>query len=62
MPDQKSGKPDAAVADDPKKKGEHLPPAGPHADPRLTNEDATPGSGTMPPIGTSDEPNIQPTS
>lgn len=25
------------------------PPAGPHADPSLTNEEATPGAGTLPP-------------
>jgi hypothetical protein len=25
-----------------------VPPAGPHADPRLTNEDATPGAGSLP--------------
>lgn len=24
------------------------PPAGPHADPRLTNEEATPGTGSLP--------------
>ncbi len=27
------------------------PPAGPHADPRLTNPDATPGAGTLPEPG-----------
>jgi hypothetical protein len=26
-----------------------LPPAGPHADPALTDEEATPGAGTLPP-------------
>jgi hypothetical protein len=41
---------------------EKLPPAGPHADPRLMNPDATPGSGAIAPIGETDEPNIQPTS
>jgi hypothetical protein len=25
------------------------PPAGPHADPSLTNDEATPGAGTLPP-------------
>jgi hypothetical protein len=27
---------------------EKRPPAGPHADPALTNEEATPGAGTLP--------------
>ncbi len=26
---------------------DHMPPPGPHADPRLTNPDATPGAGAM---------------
>lgn len=34
--------------DDPRK---DLPPAGPHADPALTNPDATPGSGALPGAG-----------
>ncbi|MGO4387532.1 hypothetical protein AB4Y85_08350 [Microvirga sp. 2YAF29] len=25
-----------------------MPPAGPHADPKLTNPDSTPGAGTLP--------------
>lgn len=45
-----------------KAKDKPLPPAGPHADPRLMNPDATPGSGAIAPIGETDEPNIQPTS
>jgi hypothetical protein len=45
-----------------KEKSGNLPPAGPHADPRLMNPDATPGSGAIAPIGETDEPNIQPTS
>ena len=32
-----------------------LPPAGPHADPALTNPDATPGAGTLEPAGGHDE-------
>jgi len=32
-----------------------LPPAGPHADPALTNPDATPGAGTLTPAGGHDE-------
>jgi hypothetical protein len=32
-----------------------LPPAGPHATPELTNEDATPGSGYLPQISPEDE-------
>ncbi|MCB8819458.1 hypothetical protein [Microvirga rosea] len=31
------------------------PPAGPHADPSLTNEDATPGAGTLTPSGDHDD-------
>jgi hypothetical protein len=30
---------------------DRLPPAGPHADPKLINPDATPGSGTLTPPG-----------
>ena len=30
---------------------EGLPPAGPPADPALTNPDATPGTGALPPAG-----------
>ena len=32
-------------------KPDRLPAAGPHADPRLTNPDATPGSGALPAVG-----------
>jgi hypothetical protein len=32
-----------------------LPPAGPHADPALTNPDATPGTGALPPAGGHDD-------
>jgi hypothetical protein len=39
-----------------------LPPAGPHARPELMNPDVTPGTGALPPIGTTDDPNAQPTS
>ena len=45
----------------PKPGGGAMPSAGPHADPRLMNPDATPGSGAIAPIGESDEPNIQST-
>lgn len=38
-----------------------LPSAGPHARPDLTNEDATPGTGILPPIGSDDDGNSQPT-
>ncbi len=31
------------------------PPAGPHADPALTNPDATPGSGYLPSLGPDDD-------
>lgn len=31
--------------------GAGTPPAGPHADPALTNPDATPGAGTLPEPG-----------
>ena len=36
-------------------KDDELAPAGPHADPSLTNEDATPGAGTLPPPGDHDD-------
>jgi hypothetical protein len=32
-----------------------MPPAGPHADPDLTNQDATPGTGTLQPPGAHDD-------
>ena len=32
-----------------------LPPAGPHADPALTNEMATPGTGALTPAGAHDD-------
>jgi hypothetical protein len=40
----------------------NLPVAGPHARPDLINPDATPGTGALPPIGPSDDPNMQSTS
>jgi hypothetical protein len=43
-----------------KKKG-GMPSAGPHADPRLMNPDATPGSGAIAPIGETDDANSQST-
>ncbi|WAC27485.1 DUF2934 domain-containing protein [Ancylobacter sp. SL191] len=36
-----------------------MPSAGPHARPDLVNEDATPGTGMLPDVG-SDDPNQQP--
>jgi hypothetical protein len=48
-----SGKPASKPpADD--RKNNASPAAGPHADPDLTNEDATPGSGTLSPPGSAD--------
>lgn len=38
-----------------------MPAAGPHADPRYMNPDATPGTGALPPIGPSDDSNMQST-
>ena len=35
--------------------GRRMPAAGPHADPALTNPDATPGTGTLPPAGGDDD-------
>jgi len=40
---------------------ENPPSAGPHAKPELMNPDATPGAGTLPPIGNEDG-NVQPSS
>ena len=39
-----------------------MPPAGPHSRPSLTNPDSTPGTGMLPPVGASDDPNMQSTS
>jgi hypothetical protein len=36
-------------------KDDQMAPAGPHADPSLTNEDATPGAGTLTPPGDHDD-------
>ncbi|WP_137388713.1 hypothetical protein [Rhodoligotrophos defluvii] len=41
-----------------KKDRGRMPPAGPHADPRLMNPDATPGTGALPPIGSEDDANM----
>ncbi len=38
-----------------------VPPAGPHAKPELTDESKTPGAGTLPPPGKSDDGNPAPT-
>ncbi len=40
--------------------GDELPSAGPHSRTELTNEDATPGTGMLPPVGESDDGNVQP--
>lgn len=40
---------------EPDKKADAMPAAGPHADARLTNPDATPGAGVMPDYGTPDK-------
>lgn len=37
-----------------------LPPAGPHARHHLTNEEATPDTGMLPPVGESEDPNSGP--
>ena len=37
------------------------PAAGPHAKPELMDEEKTPGAGTLPPVGESDDGNAQPT-
>lgn len=39
-----------------------IPSAGPHATAEMTNPDATPGTGMLPPVGSSDDPNLQSTS
>ena len=49
--DRNPEKPSGASGEPP---GE-LPPAGPHADPALTNPEATPGAGTLTPAGGHDE-------
>jgi hypothetical protein len=45
----------------PSEADEKMPNAGPHARPELTNKDATPGAGTLPPVGKSDDGNESPT-
>jgi hypothetical protein len=40
--------------------GKH-PAAGPHAKPELMDEEKTPGAGTLPPVGESDDGNAQST-
>jgi hypothetical protein len=37
------------------------PAAGPHAKPELMDEEKTPGAGTLPPVGESDDSNAQST-
>ena len=55
--------PDAPPAQQKKAKQKQggMPSAGPHADPRLMNPDATPGSGVIAPIGETDDANAQST-
>jgi hypothetical protein len=53
-----AGKKEAPPAE---KKSGGMPSAGPHADPRLMNPDATPGSGAIAPIGETDDANSQST-
>jgi hypothetical protein len=38
-----------------------IPPAGPHARPELMDEEKTPGTGSLPPVGESDDGNASPT-
>ena len=45
---------DPGGAKDSKSKAQDLPAAGPHADPALTNDTATPGAGTLPEAGDGD--------
>jgi hypothetical protein len=51
----------ALRADEDTSPGE-VPPAGPHSQRALTNPDSTPGTGMLPPVGLSDDPNMQSTS
>lgn len=62
MSDERKPKPkkEKPAVKAPEQKG-GMPSAGPHADPRLMNPDATPGSGVIAPIGETDEPNLQST-
>jgi hypothetical protein len=55
-PDVDLRRPSAPIgaAKDPQPSGD-LPPAGPHADPALTNPDATPGTGALTPAGGHDD-------
>ena len=50
-----AGKPETKPGEDEasrRKEAPHdMPPAGPHADPALTNPDATPGTGALAPPG-----------
>ena len=42
------------------KRADGMPPAGPHADPALTDEDATPGTGALPEAGGAGEGEVDP--
>jgi hypothetical protein len=52
-PEPANGRPTPPKDRNPEKPADDLPPAGPHADPALTNPDATPGAGR--PAGGHDE-------
>ena len=43
-----AGKPDAGKSAGAKPSSSGMHPAGPHADPKLTNPDSTPGTGALP--------------
>jgi hypothetical protein len=51
----------ALRADEDTSPGE-VPPAGPHSQRALTNPDSRPGTGMLPPVGLSDDPNMRSTS
>jgi hypothetical protein len=55
MPGNPTPEPPPDPAPAPRKPLPDMPPAGPHATPDLTNEDATPGSGYLPQITPEDE-------
>jgi hypothetical protein len=48
--------------DQPKREPSKMPSGGPHAESDLMNPDATPGAGSLPPIGGNEGENVQPTS
>lgn len=54
-PDADLRRPSAATGRKGGQPANDLLPAGPHADPALTNPDATPGTGALPPAGGHDD-------